>query len=348
MASPDNQPASALSLIIPTYTGEECIEKCLKSIRDQQGTWPYELVIVIDGPNERLREIVENTRDEFGALPVPVTIHQFSKNRGRFTARKKGAELAHYETLVFIDDRVTLAPDFLKSLQQADEPLMLANIIEANQPTLISRVLYLLRRWIYGRKKWGKDAESYYITANNFERSPKGGTGLWTPRSLFLEACRAVEDISHGDSKDINDDTKLLHFMLDKTGSIYKCAQAIACYYPRSSWQNEGRHLYERGPKFVDYYLRRGSRFRPHLMAALLGFLMVIIGAALFGQLFILTIFGLAIVGLLAFSVLLQEDTKDIAVLAVGLPLVVALFGVGVMKGIITKPVKNMKAGTKV
>ena len=83
-----------LSVIVPTYTGEEHILGCLKSILEQNTRTYYEVIVVIDGPNKMLRERVEVAKKDFEDRHVSFTIDQLSENKGRFTARKTGAELA--------------------------------------------------------------------------------------------------------------------------------------------------------------------------------------------------------------------------------------------------------------
>ena len=75
------------SIIIPVYNEEKRIRYLLESINKLD--YPkefYEVIVVNDGSSDRSRNIVE----EFSF----VKLINFQKNRGRFFARKKGAECA--------------------------------------------------------------------------------------------------------------------------------------------------------------------------------------------------------------------------------------------------------------
>lgn len=328
------------SVVLPTYTGEEYIEKCLASLLNQDlvKSTECQVVVVIDGPNETLRQLVEQIAPAFEAASIPFLVCQLPKQSGRFEARKFGAERAQYAQLLFVDDRVTLRHDCFRALAASPRPVALANIIEAEQPNSLSRLLYLLRKKIYGAKRWGATADSYYITKDNFDRAPKGGAGLWVSKKVFLMACRQVIDANKGSNlAHVSDDTKLLRHILEAEGSIYKSSEAVAYYHPRSSWRQEVTHLYQRGPKFIDYYLKPGTRFRPYLLASLLSPLVVIVLGVLFGWVVLgYTVAALALATILA-SLYVAETVKDFFTNLVALPELGIIFSCGVAVGLVRR-----------
>ncbi len=325
--------SSGISVVIPAYTGEEYFQKCLESIVDQaKNKKNIEIVVVIDGPNQRLRQIVDSQKEVHKATDAPLRVHQFKKNQGRFVARQKCAELAQYENLLFVDDRITLEQDFLKKVA-TEKNIMIPNVLEAYHPNSLSRLLYLFRKKIYGSKKWGSDFESYYITEENFETSPKGTTSLWVTKTVFMHACAIMQkQYSAEGIKRSSDDTKLLRIILDIAGSIYRRSDTKIYYHPRSGFANELRHLYRRGPLFVDYYLKPGTRFFRHSVGLVVVLLLLVVCAVSYPQSGLYFAGGIILV-IVLLSLYVAETIKDFVLDLILIPLVVLTFGTGVIKG---------------
>lgn len=334
-----------ISIIVPSYTGEEYIQQCLESIMTQMPP-QSEVVVVIDGPNESLRDIVNTQEKVFNKHNLTLKIHQFKTNKGRFTARYRGAKLAQYPNLLFIDDRITLDDGFFKKIKN-EEKVTIPNALEAYHPNLLSRLLYLFRKKIYGKQKWGSDFKNYHITKENFENSPKGTTSLWVTKDVFLKACDIMQE-QYSDAASIklsNDDTKLLRIIIEITRSIYRRSDLKIYYHPRSSFMNELRHIYHRGPPFVDYYLRPGTRFFKYILCISAVFVTVLSCALLYPESLPYFIGGVA-AGILLISMYIAETVKDVAMSLLLIPLVTTIFCLGVAKGLFKKLYKpaNLKA----
>src|SRR5688500_2280908 len=99
---------TSFSIVLPTYTGMNTIEKCFDSILAQKYTskLKFEVIVVIDGPSQKLKEITQNYARTFNQKKIEFTVKQFKANEGRFVARLEGAILAKYNQLLFVDDRV--------------------------------------------------------------------------------------------------------------------------------------------------------------------------------------------------------------------------------------------------
>lgn len=328
------------SLIIPTYTGEEYISKCFESILNQvyNGKAPsFEIIVIIDGPNDSLRKIVNNSQKLVEAKNIKCKVHQFQKNQGRFEARLKGAQLASAKQLLFVDDRVTLDKEFIAKIVK-DKDVVMPNVLEAIHPNIISRLLYLMRKKIYGKKNWGLDFNSYFITKENFESSPKGTTSLWIERKVFIDGCEEyVKQSSSNDTKYSSDDTAILALILESKGRLHRRSDTKIYYHPRSQFIAELSHLYHRGPKFIDYYFRPGTRFWKYIMIAIGLSLLVIILAVLGGKTLILPILVLMLASFLLMAVYLSENLRDIFVVLISLPLVLLFFCSGCLVGLTKK-----------
>ena len=86
-----------LSVVVPTYRGIGRIDGLIRSLSDQTDQ-EFQVVIVVDGPQEREVEHIKNR-----ASKLNLKIHQ-QANQGRAVARNTGASLAEGELLVFFDD----------------------------------------------------------------------------------------------------------------------------------------------------------------------------------------------------------------------------------------------------
>jgi len=89
----------SLSVIVPMYNVENYIERCIRSLGDQDIPFDdYEIICINDGSPDSCGEIVEKLRQEF---PNVFLINQ--ENQGVSKARNRGIEDAVGEYLLFID-----------------------------------------------------------------------------------------------------------------------------------------------------------------------------------------------------------------------------------------------------
>lgn len=303
-------------------------------LNQQSARVEYEIIVVIDGGGQGTREYVEKHKEKFIARGIKFKVVQFIQNRGRFSARIKGAQLAKNNQILFIDDRVQLAPDFFSELINLNEEVIIPNVIDSYLPgpQIISNSLFLLRRLIY-KGKQGKFKE-YYITTDNFESSPKGSTSLWVNRKQFLQACKLVGKYEEG--KYLNEDTKVFKQIIDSGSNILRTSKLNIEYQPRTGFWRSFKHLYERGPRFVDYYMKPGTRFFP-LLAAIYIAVCVLIATAVWKPVWLIYYLIVSIFLLLIASVPLTKNIKEYLTLISGLPMVVLAFTLGVIKGTFIK-----------
>ncbi len=325
------------SVVIPTYSGEEFLPSTLDSLLGQKGKHKYEVIIVIDGPIESLKKIALEYKKIFEKRKIKFTIIQFNKNKGRFHARYEGAVKAKTPTILFADDRNIMDPNYLNAVLTSGAKVVMANVIQRDDKTLISKTLYLLRRFIY--KNQFENFKSYYIDESNFEKSPKGTAGLLVPRNLFIEICQEFSK-NNKDLKNSSDDTKLFRGILIRGEKIYRCCPAKIYYQSRTKFSDEVKHLYERGPKFVDYYLRPGTRFFLPLIMAMAIFIAILLTLLIQPNLVLYAVLGIIILDLII-SVLISSSLKDVPKVFIALPLIMTIFFAGVMKGLIRRFLKS-------
>lgn len=109
-----------LSVIIPMYNVEPYLERCLRSLEDQDiPEDDYELICINDGSPDNCRGVVRKLQQEFNNI---VLIDQ--ENQGVSMARNNGIDRAVGEYLFMVDPDDYLKPDSLKNrlakLEQQD------------------------------------------------------------------------------------------------------------------------------------------------------------------------------------------------------------------------------------
>lgn len=116
-----------LSIVIPLYNKEKYIERCLKSLLNQDlPESDYEIVVVDDGSKDKGGELVEKMAETHRGI-------QFfrQKNAGPSAARNKGLAAADGDYIYFLDADDFLAPNVLKELLETAEDYRL-EILEFN------------------------------------------------------------------------------------------------------------------------------------------------------------------------------------------------------------------------
>lgn len=269
------------SVIIATYSGVESIDGLFDSLLAQDPiTQKYEVIVVVDGPNPKLRLKVKEAEERFKTTGLDFRVINHKVNKGRFEARLAGALAAKYKFLLVVDDRVVLPKDYFMKMTGSTQSAIMPDVVEKSSPNYISLTLNKLRGLVYGGK-WGQDFEPFYINKHNFDNSPKGTTSLWVDKQAFIEACRKVGRRGQM-TKNISDDTKILRNIIDSGLDIYKTSKIRIIYQPRSSSVEELNHIFHRAPKFIDYYFRIGTRYFWPLLIFYLLIIPFIVVAAVF------------------------------------------------------------------
>jgi glycosyltransferase involved in cell wall biosynthesis len=95
-----------LSIIVPVYNVEPYLERCLRSLEDQDiPRDDYEIICINDGSTDNSREVIITIQSEFENI---ILIDQ--QNQGVSAARNKGMNISRGEYLMMVDP-----DDYLKS-----------------------------------------------------------------------------------------------------------------------------------------------------------------------------------------------------------------------------------------
>ena len=107
-----------ISVIVPVYKVEDCLDKCVQSIVDQTHT-NLEIILVDDGSPDGCGAMCEAWAEKDSRIQV---VHK--ENGGLSDARNAGLEVATGSLISFIDSDDWIAPDFLETLLTAMEAQM--------------------------------------------------------------------------------------------------------------------------------------------------------------------------------------------------------------------------------
>ncbi len=93
-----------ISIIVPTYNEEKCIEENLKSIKNQKTNLNYEIIVSDCESGDQTVKIAKKYADKIVV----------SKKRSPAYARNTGALVARGEILIFIDADTKILPDYVE------------------------------------------------------------------------------------------------------------------------------------------------------------------------------------------------------------------------------------------
>lgn len=235
-------------MIVPSYNSAawlpatlRCIDRALHNVDDS------EIIVVDDGSDDDTIDVLASLSQELGTTLRTVS----HENQGRFLARWTGLQEAKYGRLLFVDSRVTLAPDALDyvfSIDGGDSQTWVAHV-ENSGSSLLGRFWEAPTHVFWGR--YLRNPQPSILTAENFDSYPKGMGCLIVDRAQFEKACLASwpED----GQKLISDDTRLLRDLVEQS-PLRLDPGFRADYQPRVQLRSFLSHAFDRGTLFVDSY----------------------------------------------------------------------------------------------
>lgn len=325
------RPNQTISVVMATYTGEDNITRALESIASQKVTnLKVEVTIVIDGPNHSLFELVESQKSMFDKAGITFRVKMLQKNKGRFQAMLSGAKMSSGKWIVLTGDRILWPAGFLSTMAKQKKDLVIPDTVEEGwEKSSINLTLHHLRELLYKRK--GGQLKPTIITRDNFEKSAKGSGGMWIDRRLFLWAC---DQIKNPNQKHVSDDTKILGALVNNGHNIYWTNETHIIYSPRPGLRSQISHIYNRGPRFVNYYIRPGTRYFLPLILVII-FTSIAAITLFLKPLVILSISLLGMVCLIILSLILAQKFGDIPRILFAIPIMSVAFYLGLLKGLV-------------
>lgn len=326
-----------ISIIIPIYNEEKHLDKFLESLR--QINYPkhkLQITIVDDGSSDNSAIIVEDFIKSNKALNIKFLKN--SENKGHLYTRNLAISNAVHDYVVCLDAHQILDKDlvyeFVEIHRKTKDDVIMGNILlESNSK--IPKLNEIILKRIYGKNYISKDFDDYYIDSNNFDQSPKGAAILFIKKSLYLEA------EPNGISKNTSDDVKLFKNIVKIKGEFIRTSKAFSYYIGREKLSEELKHIYSRGPKFVDYYFKSGTRYFYLLLLLLTSTILMpfvfIILVYLLGIALFLKLFGLFLIIILIFPIFIfAQKLSDVPTLLL-FPFFLFAFVLGIYRGITLK-----------
>ncbi len=232
-----------ISIITPAYNEEKTIQNFLKACEKIKGkTDETEFIIVNDGSSDNTKQKIIDYIDN---SKLNIKLVDFTQNQGRLISRIEGAKSAKHENLLFIDAKCEPFENILLKISEENYEPICGNVIQDDKKT-ISRFFYLTRKKLYG-KFFGNTFENVLIDTKNFDKIPKGTTVFYTDKKRFLK------NQPDNKSQNCSDDTSLLWNIVQEK-PILKSAKVKIFYNTRSEFFENIKHIFNRGPKFIDYY----------------------------------------------------------------------------------------------
>lgn len=164
-----------ISVIVPVYNAEKYINRCVKSIVDQNYS-NWELILVDDGSKDNSSRILDDWAKKDSRISI---IHQ--TNTGPGLARNKGIKAASGEFIVFVDADDYLDPMYFAFLSPKMEYADIV-FIDVLQVDLNGHILS--KELMSSYKEWGQEK---VLRAQMTGKIPWGGVRKAVCRKLLLE-----------------------------------------------------------------------------------------------------------------------------------------------------------------
>ncbi len=332
-----------ISIITPVYNEANYLDRYLESVKTiNYPKTDFEIVIVNDASTDnsasKIKEFIKNNPE------IDIRFYNNEENLGVLYTRNKAATLAKYDYILNIDGHSVIDPMIVGNFvilhaEKKEDVIMGACPFQENNINAIFSHMVLRR--LYGKNMTDRNFKDYYLDESNFEKSLKGTSPLFIKKSLYLEATPKES------SKTANDDIRLLKKVIEIKGKFLRTSQASITYLARDSVIDELHHIHKRGPRFVDYYLRPGTKFFRYIqILVLLSFLAPLFLIGLILLLGLKTILLIALLGIIASFVgsiiLFARNIKEVFV-SLLFPIFLIVFILGVYKGLFMKFFKWIK-----
>jgi glycosyltransferase involved in cell wall biosynthesis len=293
-----------------------------------------EIVIVDDGSTDDTPQQIKTnlaTLKAFGN--VQVITHK--ERAGLIMARLNAAKSAKGMFIAFVDKRTRPNPDYIHYLLAKKRNIVIGDVYMDKQRSPWDRVLTLIRKKLY-YPYFNHPFDDIEIDSDLYKRfKNKGGGGaMLVLRDYYLSVIDKFKK-----SPNANDDSMLINNLL-KFEPLLKTADARTLYINRTGFKENVLHVYNRGPKFVDYYIKPGTRFFPEIIALVVVLLASI--ALFFIQPLVLAYELMAAVALLIFiASYLSEGLVDFLTCLWVFPVLILAFVVGILKGLAMKALRR-------
>jgi len=319
-----------ISIVTPVYNEQENLPGYFNSLeRIIYDLENIEVIFIDDCSTDSSNNLI-NSYAKTSSYKVKLIKHD--KNLGRAKSRLSGVKKANYQNILLLDTKTQIFPDALIKLQELNYSPVSLNVIQRRNH-LIDRCLYVVRVLIYS-PYYNEDFKSTYINKNNFDKIPKGTTGLFLLKELFNNS--QPENV---ESKYINDDINLIRNIV-KIKPLLKASGPKLFYNTRKSLLDNINHVFWRGTNFVDGYIKTKGRY--------FGLIVVLPIVLILGAALMIWHFKIALLLFIFSSIFLSMYLKwvkklliqDILSFIITIPIIAIVFTIGIIRGLFMKMFK--------
>ncbi|MFC1780522.1 glycosyltransferase [Patescibacteria group bacterium] len=320
----ENKSLQNFSIILAVYQGEKTIKDAIKSIYNAD--YPkskYEVIIIDDGSTDNSLKIIKELKHSGYDFKLII----LKENKGRIFARKTGVQNAKYDRVIIFDHQLQMDSDALKNaLKYSTEEHIITNAYMDKTRSWDDRILYLFRKQYY-KPYWGINFPKVRLDEKNFSKIPKGTGGFITNKEDFLRFSNALEG-----KKTENEDTKLFKLYIDNNKTLIRVSDIKNLYKNRTGFKSL-EHLYKRGPRFFDYYLKTNDLLLAIFLSPLFLALIEIVSLFVFPQLFFGSIITLLLINIIV-AIWIAENVLDFIIALFYFPILFFSFYIGSLNGI--------------
>lgn len=321
-----------MSVIFPMLNASEDVEGVFAAIAAQQKVdkSKIEVIVVDDGSTDDTIKQAKKYQKLFDGF-AGFQIIQHKRRMGLAQTRYDGTLAARGEFVTFVDKKTRADKDYLHSLLVKKHNIVIGNIYMDKERSPWDRVIVLIKKKLYF-PYFNHPFRDVLLDAEKYRRfKNKGGGGVMlVSRDYYL---KVTENMDRG--LNINDDSMVIE-SLAAIEPLLKTADAKALYLNRTGFHENLVHIYNRGPKFVDYYIQPGTRFfLPIVLFAV--FLLANVALVFTDPVVLVYELVLILIGLFALCLYLAEGLKDFIVSSYMFPIAALAFASGVVKGLMMK-----------
>lgn len=327
-----NDKQISLSIIMPFLDAKEDIKDLFTCLQKQINVNKknVEIIIINDGSTDGTAQEIKKRSpllEDYDSLRVI----EHDKKMGHITTRIDGAKAAKGKHLVFIDKKGRPDKDYLYSFISKNRNIIIGNPYVDKTKNLWSRVLVLL--WIklyypYFNHPFD-DIELDHDQYAKFKNKGGGGS-MFVLKKYYLAVSKTMPTGIH-----VSDDS-LLVSKLAEIEPILKTSSAKLEYLNRTGFTENVIHLYNRGPKFVNFYAKPSSRFFIPIIG-LISFTIINVAIAFIYPLLLIYELFVLLISLFVVSIYLSESFIDFASSMLIIPIATIAFSCGVIKGLMLK-----------
>ncbi len=167
-----------ISVVVPTFGKRELLRRTLASLAAQEGTPPFEAIVVEDGADPGMGVYARSL-----GMPFPLETIVHETTRGRSATRNSGIARAGGDVVLFLDGDMEVVPPFLAAHAAAHESLrrrpgghpggagdravVLGNIVTSPEIARTPFVEYIDSRGVHKLRPGEESPPRYFMTGNS-------------------------------------------------------------------------------------------------------------------------------------------------------------------------------------